>query len=333
MKHTYAGATPPLGTPIPDPALIVLIGAAGSGKSTWAHTWPSTQVLELDHFRAMVSDEAGNQDATDAAVTALHTVLEARLTRQLTTVIDATNTEKSDRARLLRAAHRHNMPTVGLLVPTPVGVCVDRQAHRTPDRAVPEDAVRRQYAQASAAAPNLRNEGFDHVVVADNIQRLEPLLQRASDTRRRELGWDGSTGLGGLLLVRRTFGSEVLPLWRWKDDSGVAGGDRVAEIRLGQSHLTLALRTDVDGEGDFGFDVMVPCPFDPECSGYAWAPAYSVSCLHRALTGQLNNHEDISCTIHGNFDDADQETRDHDQDGDPGDSASIEARYIDAARV
>ena len=56
MKTTFEGTMQPLDTTIPDPALIVLIGAAGSGKSTLARTWPSTQVLELDHFRAMVSD-------------------------------------------------------------------------------------------------------------------------------------------------------------------------------------------------------------------------------------------------------------------------------------
>jgi hypothetical protein len=40
--------------------------------------------------------------------------------------------------------------------------------------------------------------------------------------------------------------------------SDVASGDRGAEIRFGQQYLTLALRTDVDGEGDYGLDVMVP---------------------------------------------------------------------------
>ncbi|MFI6607962.1 AAA family ATPase [Streptomyces sp. NPDC050507] len=57
MKPTLEGTMQPLDTTISDPALIVLIGAAGSGKSTWASTWPSTQVLELDQFRAMVSDD------------------------------------------------------------------------------------------------------------------------------------------------------------------------------------------------------------------------------------------------------------------------------------
>ncbi|MGZ2360937.1 ATP-binding protein [Streptomyces sp. 372A] len=158
----------PPNTTIPAPALIVLIGAAGSGKSTWARTWPSTQVLELDHFRAMVSDAAGDQSATSSAVTVMHAVLEARLARHRTTVIDATNTETRVRAGLVRMARDHGVPTVALVVPTPVSVCVERQAHRRPDRAVPEDVVRRQHADMTAALPGLRQEeGFDHVLVAN----------------------------------------------------------------------------------------------------------------------------------------------------------------------
>ncbi|MFF1478043.1 hypothetical protein ACFVYD_10760 [Streptomyces sp. NPDC058301] len=47
----------PIDTTIPDPSPVVLIGAAGSGKSTWARTWPATQVLELGQFRALVGDD------------------------------------------------------------------------------------------------------------------------------------------------------------------------------------------------------------------------------------------------------------------------------------
>ncbi|MGW6016328.1 ATP-binding protein, partial [Streptomyces sp. NPDC055210] len=77
--------------------------------------------------------------------------------------------------------------------------------------------------------------------------------------------------------------------------------------RLGPQYLTLALRNDVDGEGDIGFDVLLPCPHDDECTGHAWAPAYSISCLYRALTGDLDDSEDIVCTVHGTADDVDQE--------------------------
>lgn len=174
MGHFRLDNALPADTAIPEPVLIVLIGAAGSGKSTWARTWPSMQVLELDRFRAMVSDEAGDQSATPAAVTAMHTVLEARLARKRTTVIDATNTETRVRTGLVRMAREHGVPTVALVVPTPVSVCVERQAHRRPDRAVPEDVVRRQHADMTAALPGLHEEeGFDHVLVATTGARTE----------------------------------------------------------------------------------------------------------------------------------------------------------------
>ncbi|MCX4444646.1 MULTISPECIES: AAA family ATPase [Streptomyces] len=57
MKPFRLDSALPVDTTIPDPSLVIVIGAAGSGKSTWARTWPTTQVLELDRFRALVSDD------------------------------------------------------------------------------------------------------------------------------------------------------------------------------------------------------------------------------------------------------------------------------------
>ncbi|MCL6293255.1 ATP-binding protein [Streptomyces sp. 43Y-GA-1] len=239
----------PLDTTIPDPSLVCLIGAAGSGKSTWAATWPATQVLELDRFRALVSDDSGCQESTADAVFALQAVLEARLARRKMTVVDATNTEKFVRADLIAAARRHGVPTVALLVPTPLAVCVERQEGRPANRRVPEKAVRAQHAAMVDAWPGLPAEGFDHVVVAENLYRLENMLRPLSDARRADLGWDGGEGLGDLLLVRRYFGPEILPMWHWRDSSQLADGDRVAEIRLGADRVTLAQRNDVDGAG------------------------------------------------------------------------------------
>ncbi|MGW3463059.1 hypothetical protein ACWDE9_27225 [Streptomyces olivaceoviridis] len=67
------------------------------------------------------------------------------------------------------------------------------------------------------------------------------------------------------------------------------------EIRLGQQHLTLAYRDDADGQGDFGSDILLPCPVDPECAGQAWAPVCSVTDLRKALIGAMDNDPDIAC--------------------------------------
>ncbi|WP_331719857.1 AAA family ATPase [Streptomyces sp. NBC_00466] len=238
---------------------------------------------------------------------------------------NATNVTRSAREPLLAAAKRHNMLPIALMVATPGTVCVERQSARPANRRVPDDTVIKQRKDMVDSHRTLKAEGFPEVVYSDNVYRLLPFLERLSETRQCDLGLDDSDGLGELLLVRRTFGEEILPLWRWKPGSDIAGGDRVAEIRLGQMHLTLALRTDVDGEGDIGFDVMVPCPHDDECTGYAWVPAYSVTCLFRALNGDLDDDEDIVCTVHGphNADD---------QDDDPDGRADLEAQFADAVR-
>lgn len=220
--------------------------------------------------------------------------------RRLFTVIDATNVTEAARRPLVAAAKRHDMLPIALMVATPGMVCVGRQGARPANRRVPEEVVIRQRKDmVDSHHRGLKSEGFIEVAYSESLYQLLPYLERLSETRQADLGLDGGEGLGELNLVRRTFGDEILPLWQWKPGSNVAGGDRVAEIRLGQQYLTLALRTDVDGEGDVGFDVMVPCPHDDECTGYAWVPAYSVTCLYRALNGDLDDDEDIVCTVHG----------------------------------
>lgn len=319
---------------MPEHSLVVLIGPSGAGKSTIAGTWPASQVLSLDSLREVVSDDAGDQDATGDAVAALHLLLEARMRRRLFTVVDATNVTRSAREPLVAAAKRHGMLPIAVMVATPSSVCIERQGPRPANRTVPQDVVVKQHQAMVTSHRTLKAEGFPEIVFSDSIYRLLPYLERLSATRQADLGLDGSDGLGELNLVRRTFGDEILPLWRWKDGSNVAGGDRVAQVRLGQQPLTLALRTDVDGEGDVGFDVRVPCPFDPECSGTAWTPAYSVTCLHRALTGDLDHLDDIICDVHGGYDDLDQEDDDHatGMDDDPDGFADLEEQYAAAVR-
>ena len=84
---------------IPDLCLVVLIGASGSGKSTFArkHFLP-TQVLSSDYFRGLVADDENDQSASAAAFDVLHYVAAKRLARGRLTVVDATNVQPEARA-------------------------------------------------------------------------------------------------------------------------------------------------------------------------------------------------------------------------------------------
>jgi predicted kinase len=320
---------------LPESCLVVLIGASGAGKSTLAGTWPASQVLSLDAMREAVCDDPGCQDpeVTADAVDALHLILERRMARRKFTVIDATNVTRAAREPLVASAKRHHMPVIAVMVATPASVCVERQGPRPDNRTVPDDTVLAQHKAMVHSHPQLKAEGFNEVIFADSLYRLLPYLKRLSEARTADLGLDGGDGLGDLLLVRRVFGPEIVPLWRWKPGSNLAGGDRVGDIRLGQMYLTLALRQNVDGEGDIGFDVMLPCPYDDECDSYAWAPAYSITSLFQALNGDLDGHEDIVCTVHGGADDVDQEADDHANNSDQDDAegrADLEAQALEA---
>lgn len=335
-----------LDTDFPDPAVIVLIGPAGSGKSTLASTWKPTQVLSLDHYRALVSDSPGDQSATGDAVFALLRVLEARLRRGLTSVIDATSTNPEDRATLLATARRYGIPTVALIVPTPLQVCLARNANRTGDRHVPEDTVRAQHQAMAAASPaHLRHEGFDYAEFTPAIQRLGrlgALLQRASDTRRRELGLDGGDGLGDEGLLLRFFGPEIARLATWKDHSDlVTGEDRIVVLEVAGDYRTLAFRRDADGEGNYGFDVLVPCPTeagrdDDEKCGPAWLPAYSATDLLRAYQGQHEIGDGLICQGCGYESEIDHEVADWEAGADPDDGPEdhdqLTAPYAEATR-
>jgi predicted kinase len=67
---------------IPDPALVVLIGASGSGKSAWAaaHYRPA-EVVSSDQLRAVVGSGERDLDASADAFSLLDQIVAARTRR------------------------------------------------------------------------------------------------------------------------------------------------------------------------------------------------------------------------------------------------------------
>ena len=114
---------------IPELSLVALIGASGSGKSSFGgRHFKTTEVLSSDFCRGLISDDENDQTASREAFDLLHTIAKKRLARGNLTVIDATNVEAEGRRELVEIAkHYHALP-VAIVLHLPEKVCHERTA-------------------------------------------------------------------------------------------------------------------------------------------------------------------------------------------------------------
>lgn len=158
---------------LPVDALVVLVGVAASGKSTFAarHFAP-TQILSSDAMRALIADSPSAQGATDDAFDLLHRLIEMRLRRGRLSVVDATNVEDWARTELLGLARRHRRPAVAIVLDLPLDVALARNATRPPPRPPPA-ALKRQHRWLRDSLPVLPAEGFGDVHVLTTAEDVD----------------------------------------------------------------------------------------------------------------------------------------------------------------
>jgi predicted kinase len=154
------------------PKLFMLIGASGSGKSSWFDLIGDAAGMEhfsLDRFRHEWYDRDDYKKAFELACAdkGFMNKANAEYSNMLKSgndvVVDNTNTSKKRRAHYIRQAKQAGYYTVGVVFPISLNEVIARQ-HTREDKNVPEDAVVRQYNTLS-----LPSYGeFDSVFVVDS---------------------------------------------------------------------------------------------------------------------------------------------------------------------
>jgi predicted kinase len=151
---------------LPAGTVCALIGPPGCGKSTFAARYPDSWRICLDFFRKAATDSEADESATPVAAEIQNLLLDARLARCLTVLVDSTNVFPHVRAGLIARARYWQRPAVAVLFDLPLHLVEAQNAGR--DRVVPLHVVRDLHQQLPTAE-QLLQEGFGTVHLASEL--------------------------------------------------------------------------------------------------------------------------------------------------------------------
>jgi protein phosphatase len=158
---------------IPQTCLVALVGASGSGKSSFARKhFAPTEVVSSDACRGLVADDENAHDATADAFELVHFLARKRLARGKLTVIDATNVQPEARRSLVALARDHDTLAVAIVLDVPPKLCHARNQARA-DRQFGFHVVRQHAQQLRRSLRGLSREGFRSVTVLDSVEAIE----------------------------------------------------------------------------------------------------------------------------------------------------------------
>ncbi len=170
---------------VPDFSLIVLIGATGSGKSTFAAKhFLKTEIVSSDYARGLVADDENDQASSGDAFDLVRAIAEKRLKNRRLTVIDATNVRSADRKQWVEVARRWHALPVAIVIDPGLDVCIERNKLR-PDRQFGPQIPQRMIHEIRRGLGGLQREGFRQIWRLSSVEGVD-----AARVERRPLWTD-----------------------------------------------------------------------------------------------------------------------------------------------
>jgi F420-dependent oxidoreductase-like protein len=183
---------------LPAPCLVVLVGPAASGKSTWAQQWfAPDQVISSDRLRALIGEGEHDLGASKDAFALMDVVLEQRLRRQVSTVVDTLGLDSRRRARYRELAEAAGVPCFAVVFDVPAAEL--RARNRARGTTVPATTLAQQVRAWPSVRGALDAEGFAGVHPAGPVVLAPAALA-------------GAAAVGAPLRLR--FGLQ-LPRFNW----------------------------------------------------------------------------------------------------------------------
>lgn len=158
---------------IPELSLVLLVGASGAGKSTFAQKhFEKYEVVSSDICRGIVSNTETNQSATKEAFDLLFYIVRQRLKSGLLTVVDATNVQPDARKKLLKIAKEQHVFAVAIVLDMSQNLCEKRNQDRE-DRNFGTHVIRYQRQNLKRSFRAMRKEGFKDIFTLKSMEEVE----------------------------------------------------------------------------------------------------------------------------------------------------------------
>ena len=147
--------------------LILMMGVAGAGKSTWIkENYPNVVPVSRDRIRFEILDEKGGEyfDHEDEVFNCFIREIIGSLVADEVTIADATHLNRKARLKVLSRVRKHADEVEVIWVKVPLATALKQNAMRSGRAKVPNDVIKRMYNNIERPEDN---EGINKLTIVE----------------------------------------------------------------------------------------------------------------------------------------------------------------------